>query len=502
MLIWAIYLVLGFFAMSLIRVVAISVLSFTYLRRRPPLSHLPAPPQLNASWPSVVVQLPVYREHTVLDRLLAAVVKMEYPAGLMVVQVLDDSEEREASVAAEIVGRYRNGPVRVEYVHRAQRTGYKSGALNYGLRMTYCDLIAIFDADFIPRPDFLLKTVPLFQDEKVGGVHTRWSHLNDWESPLTMMQAAVLDTLFCFENGIRQAMGESSMYLGTSGVWRKSVVEKVGGWNEGLFTDDGIDMSYRAQLGGWSVAYVDEPLSSSELPDTYLAYKSQQRRWARAALRLFMDYWRYAFTQERSKRSVGSRLLEVSLLHLVFSTPFLLLAALFTGIHIVLGLPRSTGWLAAQLALTGVLLLFPPAIEVLLSQKLLYRDWPRRCLFALRALPLAIGLSVSVLAGFIDTIKRSRAEFVTTPKQGAEAVVQSSKERWLQTAERIAGVELLIALLSFAALILAVVRGYPESGFLFLWLSGAFLVAGGTSVREIWRMRARLQAQSTGVSGG
>lgn len=494
MLIIALYLVLCFFAMSLLRVVLISVLSLTHQKRKAHLANTPTPSGPSTVQPSIVVQLPVYREHTVLDRLLSAVTKMEYPRDAIAVQVLDDSEEQEARLAQEIVGRYRNGPMRVEYVHRSQRTGYKSGALNYGLRQADCELIAIFDADFIPRPDFLLRTVPLFQDEKVGGVHTRWSHLNDSESPLTMMQAAILDSLFCFENGIKQSMGESSMYLGTSGIWRKRVIEEVGGWNEGLFTDDGIDMSFRAQLAGWSVAYVDEPLSSSELPDTYLAYKSQQRRWARGALRLFLDFGRYAFDQQRG---IKSRFLEVSLMHLVLSVPSLLLAALFTSLYIVLGLPRSTWWLAAQFALIGVIVLFPPTLEVLLSQKLLYRDWPRRCLLAVRAMPLAMGLSVSVIAGFIDTIKRSRAEFVTTPKQGSEAVIQSSKKRWLQSAEWIAGLELLIGLLALAVLVLAIMRGYAESWFLFLWLSSAFLIAAATSLREIWRMRARLQAQRT-----
>jgi cellulose synthase/poly-beta-1,6-N-acetylglucosamine synthase-like glycosyltransferase len=279
--------------------------------------------------------------------------------------------------------------------------------LNYGKRQINCDLLVIFDADFIPNPDFLLRTVPMFQDERVGAVHTRWNHLNDSDSPLTMLQAAVLDTLFCFENEIRQSMGESTIYLGTSGVWRKRTIDELGGWREAPFTDDGIDLSYRAQIADWFVGVVGEPLASSELPGTDLAYKSQQRRWARAALRLFLDYWRYAFTVQRRIRSI---LMELSLPHLVLSMPCLLLVTLLTGLYIGLGFSRSTSWLTAQIGLAAIIAVFPPAQEVILSQKLLYADWKKRCLLALRAFPLAIGLSLSILAGFWDTIGHSDIE--------------------------------------------------------------------------------------------
>jgi cellulose synthase/poly-beta-1,6-N-acetylglucosamine synthase-like glycosyltransferase len=444
---------------------------------------------IEVEWPSVVVQLPVYREYRVIDRLLSSVTKLDYPANRLCIQVLDDSEEDESKLISDIVHKYQTQPIPIQHIHRKHRRGYKSGALNDGNSLTNCELVAIFDADFIPRHDFLLRTVPIFQDAKIGAVHTRWSHLNDLDSPLTMLQAAILDSLFCFENGLRQWMKESSMYLGTSGVWRKQTIEELGGWREQPFTDDGIDLSFRAQINGWFVAYIDEALSSGELPETYLTYKNQQRRWARAAFRLFLDYWRFAF---RPPKGLGGRFLELSSLHLVLSTPSVLFITLISGLFVALGLPRSPEWIAVQIGLTGALLLFPPVQEGLLSQILLYRDWPRRCLLILQALPLGIGVSVSILVGFWDTVRPAEAEFVTTPKQGSIPVIQRSRKRWLHVAGWIAAFETAFGLLILVILILAILRGYLESWLLFFTASNAFLVSGAKSWSEIKQRNAGL----------
>ncbi len=277
------------------------------------------------------------------------------------------------------------------------------------------------------------------------------------------------------------------MYLGTSGVWRKKAVDELGGWREAPFTDDGIDLSYRAQLAGWRLAFVGEPLSSADVPPTYLEYKSQQRRWARAALRLAVDYAGHVF---QAAASVRGRLLEISLLHLVFSTPCLLLAALLSTLYVGLDLPRTASWLAAQFALLVAVAVFPPAQEVLLSQRLLYPDWRRRWGLAIRGFPLAIGLSLSIVAGFCDTFRDSRMEFVRTPKQGSDAVMRGSRGRWLQSAAWIAALEVLVATAALLAATSTVVKGYPEALPLLLFVSGAFWVCGFTSWREIAQQQA------------
>lgn len=438
----------------------------------------------SCSWPTVVVQLPIYREHKVLHRLLTAVTNLDYVDGRLAVQVLDDSEEEEAALARAVVDAHRGGSVPIEYVHRTSRDGYKSGALNHGMGMVDCDLVVIFDADFTPDRDFLIKTVPLFEDARVAAVHTRWRHRNGLSSTLTLFQAAVIDSLFCFSSGIRQAKGEPTIYLGTSGVWRKRAIEELGGWREAPFTDDGIDLSFRAQLAGWSVVFVNEALASSDLPDTYLSYKNQQRRWARAAFRLFLDYGKKALSPPQGKRR---RFLELSSLHLVLGTPVLVLTGVLSSAYVVLGLPRTPYWAITQVGLSAFLVLFPPLQECGLSQRILYDDWARRCLRLPLSLPLAIGVSVSILAGFRDTIKRNEPEFVRTPKDGASGIIRKSEAKWVGTASRIAWCELGLGVLFLSAGLLSVVRGYAESCFLLASLAGAFLVASARSGSEIRR---------------
>jgi cellulose synthase/poly-beta-1,6-N-acetylglucosamine synthase-like glycosyltransferase len=441
-------------------------------------------------WPTVVVQLPVYREHRALRELLRAVLEMDYPSGRLGVQVLDDSEDEEAESTRAAVDACSGADVRIDYVHRNDREGYKSGALNRGTRKLDSELVAIFDADFKPDRDFLTRTVPLFVEPGVVAVHTRWRHTNDSATSLTQLQATVLDSLFCFESAVRQAVGQSSIYLGTSGVWRRRTIEELGGWREAPFTDDGIDLSFRAQLAGWSVVFLNEPLSVGTLPDTYLAYKNQQRRWARAAFRLAIDYWRTAL---RPPYEASARLLQVSSLNLVLSTPALLVAGILTSAHLALGLSRGLAWITVQLALTVAVVIFPPVQEGILSQKLLYVDWVRRSLRLLPALPLGIGVSVSIVAGFIDTLRPDEPEFVRTPKAGAEGVILRSRTQWLRSASRIAGVESALGFLFACAAVASVILFNPESWLLLLALAISFSVSGWKSWSEIRLTSRRLR---------
>src|SRR6266508_22618 len=481
MLVLALYAMLVFFAVAQLRILVLAGYCLTKDLGHPTVGLAPT---TDIAWPTVAVQLPVYREYRVLGRLIEAVTELEYTKGQLCVQVLDDSEAEEAERTRKVVDAFHGGGVASTYVHRGTRDGYKSGALNHGTRLLDCELIAIFDADFVPERNFLMRTVPSLAIERVGAVHTRWRHRNDTASALTMLQAAVLDSLFCFESATRQASGESSMYLGTSGVWRRRTIEELGGWREAPFTDDGIDLSFRARLAGWLVVFVNEALASSDLPETYVAYKNQQRRWARAALRLFLDYGRGAL---QPAGGAGRRFLELSSLHLVLSTPALIVVGVLTGAQVALGLPRTAGWTAVQLGLSAALVLFPPVQEGILAQRLLYRDWKQRCLRLLPALPLGIGVSVSILAGFRDTFRRDAPEFVRTPKQGAEGVILTSGARWVRTAACIATAESALGGVLLAAGTVAVVRGYAESWFLLFALAGAFLTACGRSWSEIRR---------------
>lgn len=444
-------------------------------------------PALDHDLPTVTVQLPVYREENVLLRLLTAVVAMDYPSDLLSVQVLDDSDGESAEESRRITASFAGGPVSVEYLHRDNRHGYKAGALNYGTTRTKAELLAVFDADYVPVPAFLRKIVPYFKDLKVGAVQARWSYRNDLSSPLTALQAAILDTMFYFELGIRHGLGRPGIFLGTGGLWRRKTIEEVGGWKEFPFTSEDIDLTYRSHLAGWFIAFEEEPLSISEVPDTYLSYKAQQRRWARGVFRTLLDHWRPIFGSGNYKPGI----LEPSLFLLQLSTPMLVLLVPLLTLYVGLGLPRNMIWIGGQLALGILTLLSPTALQLLVSQWAYGTNVLQRLRLVARGVPLGIGLSISLLAGFADTLFSPKREFVRTAKQGGAAVLARSTRRWLGSAVRISIWELVWGGLSLATLVLALRRGYYETCVPAAALAMAFITAGAHSTREILqRLRA------------
>ena len=233
-------------------------------------------------WPMVTIQLPVYNERYVVERLIKAVMEIDYPSDRLEVQVLDDSTDDTVEIVANKVAEYRSLGRHIVHVHRTDRDGFKAGALAGGLASARGEYIAIFDADFVPRPDFLYQTIPHFSDPRIGVVQSRWEHLNERHSLLTQMQAFGLDAHFTVEQGGRSAGGHFINFNGTGGVWRKSCIEDAGGWQSDTLTED-LDLSYRAQLNGWKFHFVEELGSPAELPATMNALKTQQFRWTKGA---------------------------------------------------------------------------------------------------------------------------------------------------------------------------------------------------------------------------
>ena len=230
------------------------------------------------SWPKVTIQLPVFNEQYVVDRLVEAVAKMNYPAELLEIQVLDDSTDQTADLLQRKIAEYPGH--NFKYIHRSDRAGFKAGALKEGLAKASGEFIAIFDADFVPDPDFLLKTIPYFSSEKVGMVQTRWTHLNKNYSLLTRLQAFALDAHFLIEQIGRNSQHAFINFNGTAGVWRKSCIIDAGDWQDDTLTED-LDLSYRAQRKGWEFVYRPEIESPAELPPIMSAVKSQQFRWTK-----------------------------------------------------------------------------------------------------------------------------------------------------------------------------------------------------------------------------
>jgi cellulose synthase/poly-beta-1,6-N-acetylglucosamine synthase-like glycosyltransferase len=236
----------------------------------------------NQKLPRVTIQLPIYNERYVIERLIAAVAQFEYPKELFEIQILDDSTDETTQIIAQKINQSDLQSLDIQHIRRDSRIGFKAGALAYGLTIAKGEFIAIFDADFIPQKDFLQKTIPYFEDSNVGVVQTRWEHLNKDFSLLTQLQAFGLDAHFTIEQSGRNAAGHFINFNGTAGIWRREAIESAGGWQADTITED-LDLSYRSQLKGWQFVYLEEVSSPAELPVAMNAIKSQQYRWSKGA---------------------------------------------------------------------------------------------------------------------------------------------------------------------------------------------------------------------------
>lgn len=273
-------------ALLFIFIYSISQLNLVYLYRKATKKGLikqPAKVSKDYQYPQITVQLPVYNELYVVERLIDAVAHFDWPKDKLEIQVLDDSDDETVELITKSVSAWQQKGVDILHIRRPERKGYKAGALQYGMKIAKGEFIAIFDADFVPQPDFLKGCVPHFeQDEKIGVVQTRWGHINEKFSLLTKLQAFGLNTHFRVEQNGRFQGGHFLNFNGTAGVWRKTCIEDAGGWKADTLTED-LDLSYRAQLKGWTIFYTPEIVAPAELPAAMSAIKSQQYRWTKGA---------------------------------------------------------------------------------------------------------------------------------------------------------------------------------------------------------------------------
>lgn len=273
-------------ALSFIFVYSLSQLNLVYIYRKAKRNHTIAKPAIitdDYEYPGVTVQLPVYNELYVVERLIDAVASLDWPKDKLEIQVLDDSDDETVQLIADAVEKWQHKGVDIVQVRRPQRKGFKAGALQYGMDVAKGEFIAIFDADFVPEPEFLKQSVPHFdQDEKIGVVQTRWGHINEKYSILTKLQAFGLNTHFFVEQNGRSQGGHFLNFNGTGGIWRKTCIMDAGGWKADTLTED-LDLSYRAQLKGWRIFYNPDTVAPAELPAAMSAIKSQQYRWTKGA---------------------------------------------------------------------------------------------------------------------------------------------------------------------------------------------------------------------------
>jgi cellulose synthase/poly-beta-1,6-N-acetylglucosamine synthase-like glycosyltransferase len=277
-------------------------LAVAYIRNRKNVASRKAPDFDPTTAPMVTVQLPMFNELYVADRIIETCAAFDYPKEKLQIQVLDDSTDETKDVIAKKVAEVAARGINIQHVHRVDRTGYKAGALDAAMDQVQGEFIAIFDADFVPEPDFLKKTMPYFQNDKIGVVQTRWGHINKDYSLLTELQAFGLNGHFAIEQGGRNAAGHFINFNGTGGVWRKKCIEDAGGWEHDTLTED-LDLSYRAQMKGWKFQYLEEVVAPAELPITMSALKSQQHRWMKGGAECFIKMWKRLLTAKHVRFS-------------------------------------------------------------------------------------------------------------------------------------------------------------------------------------------------------
>lgn len=409
--------------------------------RRPPA---PSPPPPAPSRRSVTVQLPLYNERYVTERVIASACALDYPRELLQIQVLDDSSDETAAIAQRAVDAARARGHNISLIRRPNREGYKAGALANGLTTATGEFIAIFDADFIPERDFLTRLLAepasAFADPKVGFVQTRWTYLNRDERPVTRAQAIMLDMHFVIEQPARSGAGLLMNFNGSGGIWRRACIDDAGGWQSDTLSED-LDLSYRAELRGWKGVYFADQPSPSEIPRDTLAFKLQQARWARGSARCVRKLVPLIWA---SPIALRRKILGTIHISGYFIQPMILVLAITSPL---LGL-LSGGAGAAPISAASLIGLLP-----LLSMFVAHQAQGRSAFVFLRDLPavvmIGIGLSLSNSFALIAGLLGAHAgEFARTPKAGARSHAATRgryalRADWITLVELVAGVSLL-----------------------------------------------------------
>ena len=425
-------------------------------------------------WPKVTIQLPIFNERYVVERLIQSVCDFDYPRELLEIQILDDSTDDTADIATAVAARMQAMGFDIQYIHRDHRTGFKAGALRDGLETAKGELIGIFDADFIPGVDFLKETVPYFSNPQIGMLQARWGHLNSDYSVLTRAQSIGIDGHFGIEQASRAWSGFFMNFNGTAGVWRKATIIDAGGWQADTLTED-LDLSYRAQLKGWKLKFVTDVVCPAEVPVTINAFKSQQHRWAKGSI-------------QTAKKNLGqlfksdlSLLIKIqAFLHLTHYMvhPMMLLVVLTT-------IPMLyCQWFFDNLAFPIMIFTLlclatcGPSTMYLFSQRILYRDWKSRIKFLPFLMCLGTGIAVNNTKAVLEAFFNIKSGFVRTPKYGIKKQKDSWQgKRYSIPLNAISILEFTLGVYSLAGLLMFLFFSkYLVSPFLLIYTLGFFYV--------------------------
>jgi len=451
-------------------------------------------PQKFAQLPRVTVQLPIYNEQYVIERLIEQTSKLDYPRELLQIQVLDDSTDETHPFTERLVAEYRAAGLPIEYIHRGNRRGYKAGALQNGLKTASGEIVAIFDADFIPPVDFLRRTVDYFADPKVGMVQTRWGYLNRHYNVLTEVQAMLLDGHFVLEHVARSGGGRFFNFNGTAGILRKSMIEDAGGWQHDTLTEDS-DLSYRAQLKGWQFVYVPSIECLSELPVETHGFQVQQSRWAKGLTQVAMK-----LLPTILKSDVPFKVKAEAFFHLTpnISYPLMIIvSALMLPVMIV---RFYMGWfqmLIIDLPLVIASFWSISAFYVVAHRAIFPKTWKRAFLFLPALMAAGVALTIINSRAVIEALCGYQTSFARTPKYaigGTQKVKLDNiqyrrRSGWLPYAELAMGV-FFLAMTGFA------IESYNFLAVPFLSLFvGGYVWAGSTTLWEEYQGKLAWQRQ-------
>ncbi len=480
------FLILGILAAYGIHRYVLVYQFFKYSQNSAP----PAPVPLD--WPKVTIQLPIFNERYVIERLVDCIAQFDYPREKLQIQVLDDSTDETRQVARECVERHQRAGLPIFYLHRDNRVGFKAGALAQGLLSATGDFVAIFDADFLPHPDFLRLTIPYFIDPRLAMVQGRWSYINRDYSALTQIESILLDGHFAIEHSARFRRGSFFNFNGTAGVWRRSAIIDAGGWQHDTLTED-TDLSYRAQLRGWHFIYLPEVECPSELPVEMNAFKSQQARWAKGLMQTARKIL------PRVLRSDAPRHVKIeAIFHLTANISYPLMVILSIILLPAMVVRFYQGWF--QVLVIDLPLFIASTCSIssfyLTAQRVLHpHSWKKTFLYLPFVMAVGIGLSVRNAFAVMEAIFGIQTEFARTPKYRIEGVKGSwAKKSYKKRSGWMPFVEILLGLY-FAATVFYAIQNenYATVPFLLLFVWG-YLYTGSMSLGQAWFERFRFGA--------
>ena len=455
----------------------------------------PSPaPEMTLPWPQVTVQLPIYNELYVVERLIQTVADLDYPPNRLQIQVLDDSTDETVALVQRVVAQIKARGVNIVHLHRTDRSGYKAGALQAAMSSASGEFIAILDADFLPPKDFLKRAIPYLQEPNVAFVQTRWGHLNRRYSWLTALQSLAIDAHFMVEQFARSVSGYWFNFNGTAGIWRRSAIEAAGGWTADTLTED-LDLSYRAHLCGWEARYAREIVVPGELPVDVKGYRRQQHRWARGslecAIKLGPQVWRAPIALPKKLQAT---------LHLLGYSVHLLLFLLTLLYPLVIPLIASY---PAFEALYGLAYLFAltsiaPTLFFIIGQQQQGRSWIRQLPTILIVSVLGSGMMLNTVRAFGQIFSKRNQAFERTAKYGIESRRQEwMKQRYQLRFDPIAFVEIALGIFSLHTAWNAFTHSTWGIGLFALMFGSGLILVGAITIFQtigVYRNRkARLQ---------